>query len=136
MYARFNSQRVPRSNVTSRRNKLALIWEGEDGARRTFTYWELWVETNRLAHALRKLGVNKGDRVGIYMPMIPEVCVASLASCQALFWGFDHYSYAFLGMVLLVGGVTATPAAGPDATAASPPSSPEREAGSRKWVTM
>src|SRR5205823_9092049 len=54
-------------------------WEGEDGAQRKFTYWELWVETNRLAHALRKLGVNKGDRVGIYMPMIPEVCVASLA---------------------------------------------------------
>ncbi len=65
--------------TTSRRNKLALIWEGEDGARRTFTYWELWIETNRLAHALRKLGVNKGDRVGIYMPMVPEVCIASLA---------------------------------------------------------
>jgi acetyl-CoA synthetase len=65
--------------TTGRRNKLALIWEGEDGEKRTFTYWELWVETNRLAHALRELGVGKGDRVGIFMPMVPEVCIASLA---------------------------------------------------------
>ncbi|MGE3272309.1 MAG: acetate--CoA ligase [Chloroflexota bacterium] len=65
--------------LTNRRNKLALIWEGEDGEKRTFTYWELWVEVNRLANGLRKLGVGKGDRVGIFMPMIPEVCIASLA---------------------------------------------------------
>ncbi|MCC6179286.1 MAG: acetate--CoA ligase [Chloroflexi bacterium] len=65
--------------LTGRRNKLALIWEGEDSEKRTFTYWELWVETNRLANALRQLGVGKGDRVGIYMPMVPEVCIASLA---------------------------------------------------------
>src|SRR6185436_15449760 len=62
-----------------RRNKLAVIWEGEDGQKRTFTYWELWVETNRLANALEGLGVGKGDRVGIFMPMVPEVCIASLA---------------------------------------------------------
>jgi len=62
-----------------RRNKLALIWEGEDGEKRTFTYWELWVETNRLANALTSLGIGKGDRVGIFMPMVPEVCIASLA---------------------------------------------------------
>ncbi len=62
-----------------RRNKLALIWEGEDGATRSFTYWQLWTETNRLANALRAMGIGKGDRVGIFMPMIPEVCIASLA---------------------------------------------------------
>ena len=65
--------------LTERRNKLALIWEGEDGACRKYSYWELWTETNRLANALRAVGVGKGDRVGIYMPMIPEVCIASLA---------------------------------------------------------
>ncbi|MCC6175509.1 MAG: acetate--CoA ligase [Chloroflexi bacterium] len=65
--------------LTHRRNTLAVIWEGEDGERRALTYWELWVETNRLAHALRNLGIGKGDRVGIFMPMVPEVCIASLA---------------------------------------------------------
>jgi acetyl-CoA synthetase len=65
--------------LTEKRNKLALIWEGEDGQKRTFTYWEVWAETNRLAHALKRLGVGKGDRVGIFMPMVPEVCIASLA---------------------------------------------------------
>jgi acetyl-CoA synthetase len=65
--------------LAHRRNKLALIWEGEDGEKRTFTYWELWVETNRLANGMRKLGVSKGDRVGIFMPMVPEVCIAALA---------------------------------------------------------
>jgi acetyl-CoA synthetase len=64
---------------TPRRNKLALVWEGEDGVCRKLTYWELWVETNRLANALRALGVGKGDRVGIFMPMVSEVCIASLA---------------------------------------------------------
>lgn len=62
-----------------RRNKLALIWEGEDGQVRKLTYWELWTETNRLAHALRALGIGKGDRVGIFMPMTPEVAMATLA---------------------------------------------------------
>ncbi|MDP8922127.1 MAG: AMP-binding protein, partial [Chloroflexota bacterium] len=65
--------------ATYRRNKLALIWEGEDGDVRKLTYWELFVETNRLANALRALGVGKGDRVGIFMPMVPEVAIASLA---------------------------------------------------------
>jgi acetyl-CoA synthetase len=61
------------------REKLALIWEGEDGEVRRLTYGELYEETNRLANALRGLGVGKGDRVGIFMPMTPEVCIASLA---------------------------------------------------------
>ena len=52
-----------------RRNQLAVIWEGDDGAVRKLTYRELFVETNRFANALRSLGVGKGDRVGIFMPM-------------------------------------------------------------------
>ena len=60
-------------------DKPAVIWEGEDGEVRRLTYRELYSETNRLANLLRSLGVGKGDRVGIFMPMVPEVCVASLA---------------------------------------------------------
>lgn len=59
--------------------RTALIWEGEDGEVRSFTYAELLALTNRTANALRALGVGKGDRVGIYLPMIPEVVAATLA---------------------------------------------------------
>jgi acetyl-CoA synthetase len=62
-----------------RASHTALIWEGEDGAVRRFTYAELLALTNRAANALRALGVGKGDRVGIFMPMIPEVVAATLA---------------------------------------------------------
>ena len=62
-----------------RRNQLAVIWEGDDGAVRKLTYRELFVETNRFANALRSLGVGKGDRIGIFMPMTPETVVAVLA---------------------------------------------------------
>jgi acetyl-CoA synthetase len=61
------------------RNKLALIWEGEDGKVRRLTYRETLEEVNRLANGLRSLGVGKGDRVGIFMPLTPEVGIASLA---------------------------------------------------------
>ncbi|MGH9813951.1 MAG: acetyl-coenzyme A synthetase N-terminal domain-containing protein, partial [Candidatus Acidiferrales bacterium] len=57
---------------TARRNQAALVWEGEPGDRRTLTYWELWLEVNRFAGALKRLGVRKGDRVAIYLPLIPE----------------------------------------------------------------
>ncbi|HEY7035035.1 MAG TPA: acetate--CoA ligase [Thermomicrobiales bacterium] len=62
-----------------RRNQLALIWEGDDGEVRKLTYRELAGETNRLANALRDLGVTKGDRVGIFLPMLPETVAATLA---------------------------------------------------------
>jgi acetyl-CoA synthetase len=64
---------------TARRNKVALLWEGEPGDRRTITYWELYREVNRFANALKQLGVKRGDRVAIYMPMVPEAAVAMLA---------------------------------------------------------
>ena len=59
--------------------RTAVIWEGEDGEVRRFTYGELATLTNRAANALRALGVGKGDRVAIYMPMIPETVAATLA---------------------------------------------------------
>jgi acetyl-CoA synthetase len=81
-----------------RRNKAALIWEGEPGDRRTLTYWELAREVNRAANALRKLGVARGDRVAIYLPMIPEAAVAMLACARigavhsVVFGGFSAES--------------------------------------------
>jgi acetyl-CoA synthetase len=57
----------------------AVRWEGEDGAIEGLTYRELWAQTCRLAQGLRRLGVRPGDRVGIYLPMLPEVVVASHA---------------------------------------------------------
>jgi acetyl-CoA synthetase len=62
-----------------RRNKAALIWEGEPGDRRTLTYWDLYVEVQKFANVLKRLGVHRGDRVAIYMPLIPEVVIAMLA---------------------------------------------------------
>src|SRR5512144_2179387 len=64
---------------TARRTKAALIWEGEPGDSRTLTYWDLYREVNRFASALKRAGVNKGDRVTIYMPMVPELPIAMLA---------------------------------------------------------
>ncbi|HVX41000.1 MAG TPA: acetate--CoA ligase [Gemmatimonadaceae bacterium] len=70
---------VDRHIGTARRNKAALIWEGEPGDRRTLTYWDLYVEVQKFANVLKKLGVGRGDRVAIYMPLIPEVAIAMLA---------------------------------------------------------
>ncbi|MBL0939226.1 MAG: acetate--CoA ligase [Gemmatimonadaceae bacterium] len=65
-----------------RRNKAALIWEGEPGDRRTWTYWDLYREVNLAANMLKKLGIKKGDRVAIYLPMIAEAVVAMLACAR------------------------------------------------------
>lgn len=59
--------------------KPAVVWEGDDGAVRRLSYGELEREVNRTAGALRDLGLRKGDRVGIFMPMLPETVVATLA---------------------------------------------------------
>jgi len=67
---------------TVNRNKLALIWEGEPGDSRKFTYFELYRAVNRFAGALRSLGVRKGDRVAIYMPLLPETLIAMLATAK------------------------------------------------------
>jgi acetyl-CoA synthetase len=65
-----------------RRNKAAIIWEGEPGDSRVLTYWDLYREVNRLAAALKRHGVKKGDAVTIYMPMIPELPIAMLACAR------------------------------------------------------
>jgi acetyl-CoA synthetase len=67
---------------TWRKNKAALVWEGEPGETRVLTYFELLQEVCRFANVLKSLGVAKGDRVGIYMPMIPEAAVAMLACAR------------------------------------------------------
>jgi acetyl-CoA synthetase len=67
---------------TTTAKKRAIVWEGEDGSNRTLTYEELHAEVVRFAAALRGLGVEKGDRVAIYMGMVPEVVVAMLACAR------------------------------------------------------
>src|SRR5579859_293561 len=58
---------------------VAVIWEGEDGEVRSLTYEALYWEVNRAANALKALGIGKGDRVGVFMPMVPETVIATLA---------------------------------------------------------
>ena len=70
---------LDRHAAGTRRNQLAVIWEGDDGAVRHLSYRDLAAETNRLANALRALGIGKGDRVGIFLPMVPETVAATLA---------------------------------------------------------
>src|SRR5581483_997308 len=67
---------------TPRRTKVAYYWESDDGQNRTITYEQLYVMTNRMAKGLQNLGVKKGDRVAIYMPMVPELPVAMLACAR------------------------------------------------------
>jgi acetyl-CoA synthetase len=61
------------------KNKAAIIWEGENGETRLFTYYQLYRTVNKFANALKNLGVKKGDRVTIYLPMVPELPIAMLA---------------------------------------------------------
>jgi acetyl-CoA synthetase len=70
---------LDRHITTARRTKAALIWEGEPGDTRTLTYWDLYREVSRFAAALKQHGVKRGDRVTIYMPMVPEAAIAMLA---------------------------------------------------------
>src|SRR5574341_819091 len=65
-----------------RKNKVAVIWVGENDQERVFTYGELSRQVNRCANALKALGLNKGDRVTIYLPKIPEQIVAMLACAR------------------------------------------------------
>ncbi|MHB0975710.1 MAG: acetate--CoA ligase [Candidatus Aquicultorales bacterium] len=64
------------------RNKAAIIWEGELGEERVLTYWDMYREVGKFGNVLKKLGVEKGDRVAIYMPMIPELPIAMLACAR------------------------------------------------------
>lgn len=85
---------------TSRRDQEVLVWEGEDGSTRTWTYAELGAEVSSLAEGLRRLGIGRGDVVGLYMPMIPEAAAAYLAIAKIgaislpLFSGFGEEAVA------------------------------------------
>ncbi|MBW8866225.1 MAG: AMP-binding protein, partial [Acidobacteria bacterium] len=82
----------------ARRNKAALIWEGEPGDRRTLTYFDLYRQVSAFANVLKSLGVGKGDRVAIYLPLIPELAISMLACARlgaihsVVFGGFSAES--------------------------------------------
>jgi acetyl-CoA synthetase len=82
----------------ARRNKAAFVWEGEPGDRRTLTYWDLYRQVNAFANVLKGLGVKRGDRVALYMPLIPELAIAMLACARigavhsVVFGGFSAES--------------------------------------------
>ena len=81
-----------------RRNKAAIVWEGEPGDWKVYTYWDLHREVCRFANGLKSLGVKKGDRVTIYLPMVPELPIAMLACARigaphsVVFGGFSSES--------------------------------------------
>ncbi|MCA1583428.1 MAG: acetate--CoA ligase, partial [Acidobacteria bacterium] len=83
---------------TARRNKAALIWEGEPGDRRTLTYHDLHRDVSQFGNVLKSLGVRRGDRVAIYLPLIPELAIAMLACARigavhsVVFGGFSAES--------------------------------------------
>ena len=83
-----------------KKNKVAFYWEGENGEKRTLTFNELYEEVNKFASSLKKLGIGKGDRITIYLPMIPELAVSMLASVRlgaihsVIFAGFTAQSVA------------------------------------------
>jgi acetyl-CoA synthetase len=89
---------VDRHAASARRNKAALVWEGEPGDQRILTFGMLEREVNRFANALKSLGVRKGDRVAIYMGMIPELPITMLACAKigaphsVIFGGFSAES--------------------------------------------
>ena len=73
---------VDRHVKSSRRSKRAIVWEGEPGDTRVLTFEDLQKEVNRFANALKSLGVKKGDRVAIYLGMVPELAIAMLACAK------------------------------------------------------
>ena len=89
---------IDRHLTSGRRNKAALIWEGEPGDWKVYTYWDLYREVCRFANGLKSLGVQKGDRVTIYLPMVPELPISMLACARigaphsVIFGGFSAES--------------------------------------------
>lgn len=78
-----------------RKNKAAIIWEGEPGEIRTLTYLQLYRQVCKFANVMKKLGIQKGDRVALYMPLVPELAIAMLACARigathtVIFGGFS-----------------------------------------------
>ncbi len=86
---------VDRHLKTHRKNKAAIIWEGEPGEVRTLTYQQLHRQVSKFANVLKKTGVKTGDRVALYMPLVPELAIAMLACARigaphtVIFGGFS-----------------------------------------------
>ncbi len=84
--------------TTNKKNQAAIIWEGEDGETVTITYDQLFRRVNQLANAFKKMGIKKGDRITIYLPMIPELPISMLACARigaihsVIFSGFSSQS--------------------------------------------
>jgi acetyl-CoA synthetase len=82
----------------ARRNKAAIVWEGEPGDHRTLTYFDLYRQVSAFANVLKSFGIKKGDRVAIYLPLIPELAIAMLACARigavhsVVFGGFSAES--------------------------------------------
>jgi acetyl-CoA synthetase len=85
---------------TWRKNKLAMIWEGEPGDTHTYSYYRLWQEVNKFANVLRSMGVKKGDRVTVYMGRVPELIITMLACAKigavhsVVYGGFSEQALA------------------------------------------
>ena len=89
---------LDRHLTSEKKNQAAIIWEGEDGKSVTITYNQLFYRVNQLANALKRLGIKKGDRITIYLPMIPELVISMLACARigaihsVIFSGFSSQS--------------------------------------------
>jgi acetyl-CoA synthetase len=89
---------VDRHTRGPRRNKAAIVWEGEPGDRRTLTYFDLYRQVCQFANVLKSLGVRRGDRVALYLPLVPELAIAMLACARigaahsVIFGGFSAES--------------------------------------------
>ena len=83
---------------TETKNKIAIYWENENGEQKTYTYFELYEEVNKFAYSLKQNGMQKGDRVILYLPMIPQAVIAMLAVARlgaihsVVFSGFSSQS--------------------------------------------
>ncbi|MFB3888885.1 MAG: acetate--CoA ligase [Candidatus Bathyarchaeia archaeon] len=73
---------LDRHAKTSKKNKLAYIWEGELGETKTYTYYQLYREVNKLAKIFKDFGLKKGDRIAVYLPVIPELPITLLATAR------------------------------------------------------
>ena len=93
--ASYNTLDVHQEKISE---KIAILWEGENGNSRIITYYELWIEVKKFANVLKKLGIKKGDRVTLYLPMVPELPIAMLACARigathtVVFSGFSSNS--------------------------------------------
>jgi len=87
-------------HIKTRKDKIAYIWEGEMGEIKTYTYYQLYQEVNKLAKIFKEYGIEKGDRIAVYLPVIPELPITLLAAARVgaihtvVFSGFSSEALA------------------------------------------